>query len=193
MPDTSRTALITGASSGLGAAMALEMAARHPDAVIPGEEVKTAEGIDVIGLYLSERIPKGTPAVETCDRIREQGGVVYLPHPFARGKGGGGRHVERLVPHIEMIEVHNGRLRPSELNALAVDVARRAGLARGVGSDAHTLSEVGRSWVELDWHPNEPAALRRALERVHGIHAETSHPVVHVASTWAKVRKRLPI
>ncbi|MDX1495351.1 MAG: dephospho-CoA kinase, partial [Longimicrobiales bacterium] len=30
--------------------VALEMAEKHPDRIIPGEEVKTAEGIDVIGL-----------------------------------------------------------------------------------------------------------------------------------------------
>ncbi len=172
--------------------VALAMAARHPDAVIPGEEVKTAEGIDVIGLYLRERIPVGTPAEETCHRIHEQGGIVYLPHPFARGKGGGGGHVDRLVPFLDMIEVHNGRLRPPALNGLAERVAERDRLLRGAGSDAHTIREVARSWVELHWHANESAALLAALGEARHVHRETSHPVVHVASTWAKVRKRLP-
>ena len=59
--------------------VALEMAERHPDRIIPGEEVKTAEGIDVIGLYLSEEIPKGTPAEDTIERIRGalNPGLVY--------------------------------------------------------------------------------------------------------------------
>ncbi len=174
-------------------AVALDMAARHPEAVIPGEEVKTAEGIDVIGLYLRACIPKGTAAEETCRRIRDQGGIVYLPHPYARGKGGRGEHVERLVPHLDVIEVHNGRLRPPGLNGLAERVAERSGLLRGVGSDAHTLGEVGRSWVELPWHANEPGALLAALAKSASTRRETSHPVVHVASTWAKVRKRIPI
>lgn len=172
-------------------AVSLEMHRRHPDAVIPGEEVKTAEGVDVIGLYLKERIPKGTPALETAARIREQGGLVYLPHPFARGKGGGGDLVETLVPYLDIIEVHNGRLRPRSLNARAAAVADREGLHRTAGSDAHTVGEVARSYVELPAHPNEPAALLEALPSgvIHGV---TSHPVVHLASTWAKVRKRLP-
>ncbi|MEX0935389.1 MAG: PHP domain-containing protein, partial [Gemmatimonadota bacterium] len=55
--------------------VASEMAQRHPERVIPGEEVRTAEGVDVIGLYMSEEIPGGTPAEETCRRIRDQGGV----------------------------------------------------------------------------------------------------------------------
>ena len=78
--------------------VALAMAERHPEAVIPAEEVRTAEGIDVIGLYLRVEIPRGTPAREVCDRVHEQGGLVYLPHPYAEGKGGGGRHAESLVP-----------------------------------------------------------------------------------------------
>src|SRR5690606_39085993 len=76
--------------------VALRMKERYPDRVIVGEEVRTAEGVDVIGLFLSDRIPKGTPARETCERIREQGGIVYVPHPFAGGKGGGGR----ILPEI---------------------------------------------------------------------------------------------
>ena len=63
--------------------MARRMAEAHPDQIIPGEELKTAEGIDVIGLYLTEEIPKGTPARETIERVREQGGISYLPHPYS--------------------------------------------------------------------------------------------------------------
>ena len=170
---------------------ALDMAARFPDEVIPGEEVKTAEGFDVIGLYLSELIPKGTPARETCRRIREQGGIVYLPHPFAAGKGQDGKFVPDLVEVIDVIEVFNGRLRPHARNQRAEVVAERQRLLVGAGSDAHTLGEVGRCYVEVPHHLNRPAELLRALEHA-VVHGQTSHPIVHVASTWAKVRKKLP-
>lgn len=66
---------------------ALFLKREYPDFVIVGEEVKTGEGVDVIGLYIHEKIPKGTPARETCTIIHEQGGIVYVPHPFAAGKG----------------------------------------------------------------------------------------------------------
>ena len=74
----------------------------------------------------------------------------------------------------------------------AVQIAETSGLLRSAGSDAHTLGEVGRSFVELPQHANEPGALLEALAQgtIHGV---TSHPAVHLASTWAKVRKRLPI
>jgi len=171
--------------------VALEMAAEHPDRIIPGEEVRTGEGIDVIGLYLSEEIPKGTPARETVERIRDQGGIPYLPHPYAGGKGGGGRYAEELAPLMDVVEVFNGRLHPGRLNGPAEELAARHERLRGAGSDAHTLLELGGVRVEVPWHANDPAHLLRALVdgRVVG---RTAPNLVHLASTWAKVRKGLP-
>lgn len=173
----------------IGVAMA--MAERFPDRIIPGEEVKTAEGIDVVGLYLSEEIPKGTPAHETIERIRAQGGIPYLPHPYAVGKGGGGKYAEELAPLVDVIEVFNARLHPGRLNAPAEALARRHGRLRGAGSDAHTLGELGGARVVLPAHPNRPEALLRALARGEPS-GRTASNLVHLASTWAKVRKRLP-
>ena len=169
---------------------AREMARRYPDRIIPGEEVKTAEGIDVIGLYLKEEIPGGTPAREVCARVREQGGLVYLPHPYARGKGGSGRYAEELADHADIIEVFNARLHDPALNQAAADLADRRRLPGGAGSDAHTLWEVGRARVELPAHPNRPAAFLEALgsARVSGV---ASPHAVHLASTFAKVARRV--
>ena len=170
--------------------VALAMAARYPEEVIAGEEVKTAEGIDVIGLYLREEIPKGTPAAETCRRIKEQGGLIYLPHPYASGKGGSGKHADGLMPDVDIVEVFNARLHPGRLNDPAEALAELWSRPRGAGSDAHTEDEVAGAFVEVAPHPNEPAALLEALgkSRVRGV---TTPWIVHAASTWAKVRKRL--
>jgi len=171
--------------------VALEFAARYPDRVIPGEEVRTAEGIDVIGLYLSEEIPRGTPAIECCRRIREQGGISLLPHPYAGGKGGGGKFAELLAPEVDIVEVFNARLLSVESNRKAEDLAARHGRLRSAGSDAHTVGEIGNAWVELPWHENNPSALLQALA-----HGEPSgkRAGVHVflGSNWAKLRKKLP-
>ena len=172
-------------------ALALGMAELHPDAIVPGEEVKTAEGIDVIGLYLTEEIPKGTPAEKTIAWIRAQGGVSYLPHPYAGGKGGGGRMADVLAPLCDVVEVFNARLHHPTANARAETLAERHGKLRGAGSDAHTVGEIGNAFVELPPHPNRPDAFRSALSHARMGGTEASR-LVHLASTWAKVRKKLP-
>ena len=171
--------------------LALRMAERHPEAIVPGEEVKTAEGIDVIGLYLTEEIPKGTPAEKTIAWIREQGGVPYLPHPYAGGKGGGGRMADVLAPLCDVVEVFNARLHHPTANPRAEELAERHAKLRGAGSDAHTVGEIGNAFVELPSHPNRADAFKVALRHARMGGTEASR-LVHLASTWAKVRKKLP-
>jgi dephospho-CoA kinase len=171
--------------------VALRMAERYPDRIIAGEEVKTEEGIDVIGLYLTEEIPKGTRARDTVNRIRRQGGIAYLPHPYASGKGGGGRYADELAGLCEIVEVFNARLHPGRLNAPALELARRHGRLPGAGSDAHTVGEVAGAWVEVPRHPNTPDGLREALRHAR-VHGTMSPWWIHLASTWAKVRKKVP-
>src|SRR5207249_4679408 len=101
-------------------AAALELKQRYPENIIVGEEVKTAEAVDIIGLYLRELIPKGTPALETCARVHAQGGLVYVPHPYAPGKGGKGRILDDIAAQVDAIEGFNARLHDPDLNTHAV-------------------------------------------------------------------------
>jgi dephospho-CoA kinase len=171
--------------------LAHRMAAAYPDAIVPGEEVKTAEGIDVIGLYLTEEIPKGTPAEKTIEWIAAQGGISYLPHPYAGGKGGGGKYADILAPLCDVVEVFNARLHHPTANARAEALAERYSKLRSAGSDAHTVGELGNAFVELPHHPNRADALLSALRNARVGGTEASR-LVHLASTWAKVRKKLP-
>ena len=171
--------------------VALTMHEKYPDQVIPGEEVKTREGFDLIGLFLRREIPKGTGAEDACHLIREDGGIVYLPHPYAPGKGESGRHAEAIAPLVDVVEVFNARLHSRRLNLAADELARSHGKLRGAGSDAHTLWEVGGAWVELPEHENRPEAFLEALVRGH-VQGRMAPHWVHLASTWAKLRKSLP-
>lgn len=165
---------------------AVDLAGAHPDRVIVGEEVKTAEGVDIIGLYITEWIPKGTPARETCQAIRDQGGLVYVPHPFAGGKGGGGAILPEIEDLIDAMEGFNARIHTPALNDRAQQWARARNLPLGAGSDAHTLGEVGNAWVELPAFNNEPRSFLGALERG-TLHGTAASRLVHVASTLAKL------
>ena len=169
---------------------ALALKHAHPDFIIVGEEVKTGEGVDIIGLFIHTLIPKGTPARETCERIHEQGGIVYVPHPFARGKGGGGFILPLIEDLVDAVEGFNARLHDPALNEQAVAWARARNLPLGAGSDAHTLAELGRGYVEVASFDDDPAAFMNAL-RSATIHGTTSPHTVHVASTWAKVHKKI--
>lgn len=165
---------------------ALELAARYPNRVIPGEEVKTRERVDIIGLYIDDWIPKGTPARETCERIRDQGGLVYVPHPFASGKGGGRRILDQIHDLVHIVEAFNARLHRPSLNQRAADWAAERDLPVGAGSDAHTLGEIGNAFVEVPPFTNDAPSFLAALAAA-TVHGRAASRFVHVASTLAKL------
>ena len=133
-----------------GAREAVELARGRDLVVIPGEEVKTADQGEVIGLFLSEEIPRGLSFGETVDAIRAQGGIVYLPHPFDR------LHaipepatLHRHLAQVDVLEVYNARLLFEAYNDEALRFARKYDLTMGAGSDAHVLQGVGTGAVRM--------------------------------------------
>jgi predicted metal-dependent phosphoesterase TrpH len=132
-----------------GAQEAVQLARGRELVVIPGEEIRTEKG-EVIGLFLAEKIERGLPMADTIAAIREQGGVVYLPHPFDR------LHtipdaptLHRHLPEIDVFEVYNARLLFEGFNDEALRYARKYNLTMGAGSDAHVLQGVGTGLVRL--------------------------------------------
>lgn len=133
-----------------GAAEAVDLARGRALTVIPGEEVKTADQGEVIGLFLREEIPRGMSMAETIAAIREQGGLVYLPHPFDRLHAiPDTRTLRRHLPEIDVIEVYNARLLFESYNDEAERLARRHNLLAGAGSDAHVLQGVGTGCLRM--------------------------------------------
>jgi len=132
-----------------GAQEAVELARDRDLIVIPGEEVKTDSG-EVIGLFLEEEIPRGMSMGETIGAIREQGGVVYLPHPFDRLHTiPDATTLHRHLAEIDVFEVFNARLLFEAMNDEALRFARKYNLTMGAGSDAHVLQGVGTGLVRL--------------------------------------------
>jgi predicted metal-dependent phosphoesterase TrpH/glycosyltransferase involved in cell wall biosynthesis len=133
-----------------GAREAAEKAHGRELVVIPGEEVKTDDQGEVIGLFLTEEIPRGMSFAATVAAIREQEGIVYLPHPFDR------MHaipfpatLHRHLHEIDVLEVYNARLLFEGYNDEAVRFARKYGLPAGAGSDAHVLQGVGTGALRM--------------------------------------------
>ena len=133
-----------------GAVEAVEAASRRDLVVIPGEEVKTDNQGEVIGLFLKEEIPRGMTFADTLAAIREQGGLVYVPHPFDRMHAiPDPATLHRHLAEIDVLEVYNARLLRDSFNDEALRFARKYRLLQGAGSDAHVLPGVGTGAVRM--------------------------------------------
>jgi predicted metal-dependent phosphoesterase TrpH/glycosyltransferase involved in cell wall biosynthesis len=133
-----------------GALEAVELARGGALRVIPGEEVKTDEQGEVIGLFLGEAIPAGMSFADTVAAIREQGGLVYLPHPFDRLHAiPDTTTLHRHLAEIDVLEAFNARLLFEAFNDEAARFARKYNLLAGAGSDAHVLQGVGTGLVRM--------------------------------------------
>lgn len=118
--------------------------------VIVGEEVKTAEQGEVIGLFLRERIPRGMSIAETIAEIRRQGGVVYVPHPFDRLHSVPDyEHLLDVVEEIDILEVFNPRVAFSAFNEEAERFAAKYRIVPGAGSDGHVAQALGSVRIRL--------------------------------------------
>ncbi|HJU48138.1 MAG TPA: PHP-associated domain-containing protein, partial [Gaiellaceae bacterium] len=133
-----------------GAVETVELAQGRDLVVVPGEEVKTDGQGEVIGLFLEEEIPRGMPFAETIAAIREQGGVVYLPHPFDRLHAiPDPATLHRHLADIDVLEVYNARLLRDAFNDEALRFARKYRLLQAAGSDAHVLQGVGTGALRM--------------------------------------------
>lgn len=166
--------------------------ALDPALIILGEEVDCAEGEDLIGLFIHEPIPAGLPVEEVAERIRDQGGIVYAPHPYAYVRRPGAR-AARVLAVADVVEAFNGRAFLPMWNRRALRAALAAGLPTGAGSDGHFAHEIGGVWTELPAFANAEE-FRAALPQARPCHTRMSSPFIHVASIGVELsRKVLPV
>ncbi len=157
--------------------------------VVVGEEIRSAGG-EILGLFLMEEVPDGLLPEETIARVKAQGGLVGIPHPYDRLRGAL-RHEDmvRLRDRIDFIEVLNARIVFASDNGRARRFAEENGLAMSAGSDAHCAWEVGRARVEMREFDGPQDFLEALSEGrlVGGL----SSPLIHLVSRYAVLRRRL--
>ena len=163
---------------------ALEAHAIAPDLVIVGEEIRCRGYTELIGLFLSERIPMGLPIEEVVERIRDQDGVVYAPHPFAYPYRPSW-HLHRALAVADVVEVFNARAFMSVWNRRANAAARERGLPGAASSDAHFTFEVGRAYTEMPTFASSAGFLASLREAV-PVGIRRTHASVHLASVGMK-------
>jgi predicted metal-dependent phosphoesterase TrpH len=128
---------------------ALELARIEPALAIVGEEAKTREG-EVIGLFITRRVPPYLRAEETMDLVHEMGGLTYIPHPFDRNRSHfRPERIVELAGRIDVIEVYNPWCE-TDANQAAASMAADLDKPTATGSDSHSARELGRSWMEID-------------------------------------------
>lgn len=163
-----------------------------PFKVIVGEEIKTNMG-EIIGLFLKEEVPRGLSPQETIARIKAQGGLVAVPHPYDRFRGSrlNERVLELVADEIDIMEAFNARttlLRDSER---AEAFGRAHGHALGAGSDSHTPIEVGGVAIEMeDFDLRDPQEFLHKLRESRIVGAR-ANPLVHVPTRIVKVLRTL--
>jgi hypothetical protein len=169
---------------------ALEAQSQDPQRVIVGEEVMTTAG-ELLAAYVTEEVPPGLSPMEAIARLRDQGAFISVSHPFDVYRKGhwAERDLEQIAPYVDAIEIFNARCLLVDSNRRAEDFARQHNLAGTVGSDAHTLVELGRA-LQILPDFSDAASLRASLSAARYM-TKLSSPLIHLSSRWAVWVKRL--
>lgn len=169
---------------------ALAMQKLAPELVIVGEEIMTDRG-EILGYFMQESIPAGLTPDETIRRLREQGAVISVSHPFDRLRKGAWHEADllRIIEQVDAIEIFNARCMYADDNVKALQFAQKHALTGTVGSDAHSRIEYGRALAQMQ--PFEGASdFLMALRAAQHLNRYSSW-FVHLNSKTAKWSKKL--
>ncbi len=158
--------------------------------VIVAEEIKSSEG-EIIGLFLQETVRKGLSPEDTVQAIREQDGLVLIPHPYDRLRRSPLQPaaLQRILSDIDVIEVFNSRTVFPGDNDRSRRLAEEHGKLMSAATDAHTPWEIGLAYTEMP--PFEgPGDFLTALGKGRVV-GKRSFVGFHLLSTWAKIKWRL--
>lgn len=169
--------------------MAVELKKQFGERIIIGEEIMTTHG-EIIGLFLSESVPAGLTPTETVKRIKDQNGLVYIPHPFETvRKGLSVRTLEEIADYVDIIEVCNGRAFVQNRSSQGLVWARLNQKDGAASSDAHGYKGLGKTYSDLPEMPtreNLLAILGKSILR-------TGRPSIQslLYPKYHRVRKKL--
>jgi predicted metal-dependent phosphoesterase TrpH len=169
-----------------GAILAKEMA---PDLIIVGEEILTTKG-ELLAFFVKELVPSGLSPIEAIERLREQNAFISVSHPFDMLRSGWKIADLKLIsPFVDAIEIFNARCFSKRINEQAVQFAKENNLNGTVGSDAHTLPEVGKAVLSI---PEffDADTLRQVLSDAAGI-TNYSSPLVRFGSSYARLIRKI--
>ncbi|NYB26929.1 MAG: PHP domain-containing protein [Methanobacteriaceae archaeon] len=153
--------------------------------VIVGSEIETDRG-EVIGLFLSEEVKSNT-FPEVVQEIKDQNGLVIIPHPFDNIRGNGIKPTSEDIPFVDCVEVYNSRCLLERYNHRASEFAQSSKLNISAGSDAHFAREIGRAGIIVNSEINNPDELLKETPIVFGTKTGIIHlGLTKILKTWRK-------
>ena len=134
---------------------AKKLAKKFGDKIIVGEEILTTGG-EIIGLYLEEKIPANLTPIDTIRLIKEQGGLVYIPHPLETFRNGLQINtLEEILDFIDIVEIGNGRAVFQSKYAQILVWSNLNHLAGAASSDAHGKHGLGHTYTSVSELPTK--------------------------------------
>ncbi len=138
---------------------AISMCKKFGEKIIVGEEISTLDG-EIIGLFLKKTVPRDLTAIQTAKMIHEQGGLVYVPHPFEIFRQGiKHESLRTILPEIDIAEVFNARSRWRGKSREALEFAQKNHIAMSASSDAHCIMGMGSSYSIISEMPNNKSLI----------------------------------
>ena len=168
---------------------ALKMQTIAPFPVIVAEEILTTHG-EIMGVFLKDGIPGGLSPHETISRIKAQGALVCIPHPFDifRPSALGTKITEEIADQIDVIEVFNSRTLLLRHSTQAQAFAQKYGIPQSAGSDAHTPGEIGNAYVEMPEFNGKDDFIQALVKGK--ISGHRTNPLVHFNSLAQSIKSR---
>ena len=123
------------------------------DKIIVGEEINTAQG-EIIGLFLTELIEPNQDIKVAIEKIKSQGGLVYIPHPFETVRSGITKEtLESIKDSVDIIEGANGRAFFQNFGPQAHAWARVNNIPSLASSDSHRAKALGKTYSQINEAP----------------------------------------
>ena len=169
--------------------------------VIPGCEFTSDLGAHIIGLYVKKPIKKWSTALEIINQIRDEDGLILIPHPFKTSTGVCALYDDfsDILDAAHMIELYNGGQNNTEEQMSAIKrLAKSYSLQMIAASDAHKPDQIGYYVTNVEDNVNielrdtlTSGVLGMSINTVHG-HRPRSLNKIQTKPFYQKIVKAIP-
>lgn len=160
---------------------------------IKAEEIKVREDNIIVGellaYFITNHIDSRNKSItDIIKEIKNQGGICIISHPFSNKKPF--KKINKYIKEVDGIEVFNSRNQSKENNEKARLLAKNNSIAFTAGSDAHTLFEIGNSYIETETN-NVNSLKNDILTKKIKIIGKQSSSVLQIFSPISKIIHQL--